>query len=238
MFSHHNELIAAGKAFAAEYEKMERGDVEGIDANAVFVVAKMRMKSWKADKKMMKKEMEDMRAEVTDDEACITILTDAVADHIKTLKAASQTHARVAHSFEKWDEHEKKEWDEHEKNLRTNMKTALVVKKYKEMRRALFKKAIVVHSYTHNEDVAQAEKHFAKFLEMRADYEAYAPRVTEVWGNLDCEDIETLTKVIHKALSPMKLVVDLARPLARGTGVPVIDLGGSEVIQCDVSIDE
>jgi len=176
------------------------------------------MKSWKADKKIMKKEMEDMRAEVTDDEACITILTDAVADHIKMLKAASQTHARVAHSSE--------EWDEHVKNLRTNMKTALVVKKYKEMRRALFKKAIVVHSYTHNEDVAKSEKHFAKFLEMRADYEAYAPRVTEVWGNLDCEDIETLTKVIHKALSPMKLVVDLARPLARGTGVPVIDLGG------------
>ena len=175
---------------------------------------------------MMKKEMEDMRAEVTDDEASITILTDATADHIKMLKETQNKQSRS------------KEWDEHEKNLRAMMKTALVVKKYKEMRRALFKKAIVVHSYTHNEDVAQAEKHFAKFLEMRADYEAYAPRVTEVWGNLDCEDIETLTKVIHKALSPMKLVVDLARPLARGTGVPVIDLGGSEVIQCDVSIDE
>tara|TARA_R110001592_G_scaffold46459_1_gene147905 strand:+ start:18 stop:671 length:654 start_codon:yes stop_codon:yes gene_type:complete len=192
-FAYHNELLAAMTAVKVAEEKGE-DTTEILDE--ICLLAPKRMKAWKNDKKLIREEIDGMRDEIKKDEEMITMAywkATILIAKIETHRKAGDTKS-VAELMEM-------------------RKQEFIIVKMMKYRIALFKKAIVVHSHSHNETIAKARKHLIKFLSMRDDWSVAACKYgvdkfnAEGWGLL------TLTTALGKWLSIASFVAEVARPI-------------------------
>jgi len=194
-FAYHTELLTAMTAAKVAHEKGE--DVNEILDEIALLSAK-RMKAWKNDKKLIREQIDGMRDEIKKDEEEITMAYDKAAIVI----AKIETHRKNGRSRTWWVERELVE-------LRRLNEFSKMMK----YRIALFKKAIVVHSHSHNETIAKANKHLNKFLSMRDDWDVAACKYGVDKFNPKRWGLITLTKTLAKWIPITSLVAEIARPI-------------------------
>jgi len=212
-FAYHNELRAADEgrprgenvtdelraAMTAAEEGVKRGEDVTEILDDINILAPKRMKEWKNDKKFLKKEIDEMRDEIKKDEEEITMAYDKAAIVI----AKIETHRKNGRSRTWWVERELVE-------LRRLNEFSKMMK----YRIALFKKAIVVHSHSHNETIAKANKHLNKFLSMRDDWDVAACKYGVDKFNPKRWGLITLTISLAQWIKTATFVAELARPIS------------------------
>jgi len=188
VFEYHNELMLAVEEARRQY----------VDSDELMMLAKKRMKAWKKDKKLMKNEMDGMREEIKEDENSLDELYKSATNLIADISFFSNDINKVA-------------------ELRVNLTKVARAKQLYTIRKALFKQAIVVHSHSHNETIEKADKHFKKFITMRADFAEAVSKMNEVVPEEMAEEdewgIKPLTETIHSYLNPARYVAKVVRPL-------------------------
>ena len=169
-----------------------------VDSDELMMLAKKRMKAWKKDKKLMKNEMDGMREEIKEDENSLDELYKSATNLIADISFFRNDINKVA-------------------ELRVNLTKVARAKQLYTIRKALFKQAIVVHSHSHNETIEKADKHFKKFITMRADFAEAVSKMNEVVPEEMAEEdewgIKPLTETIHSYLNPARYVAKVVRPL-------------------------
>jgi len=195
-FAYHTELLTAMTAAKVAHEKGE--DVNEILDEIALLSAK-RMKAWKNDKKLIREQIDGMRDEIKKDEEEITMAYDKAAIVI----AKIETHRKNGRSRTWWVERELVE-------LRRLNEFSKMMK----YRIALFKKAIVVHSHSHNETIAKANKHLNKFLSMRDDWDVAACKYGVDKFNPKRWGLITLTISLAQWIKTATFVAELARPIS------------------------
>jgi hypothetical protein len=192
-FAYHTELLTAMTAAKVAHEKGE-DTTEILDE--IALLTPKRMKAWKNDKKLIREEIDGMRDEIKKDEEVITMAywkATILIAKIETHRKAGDTKS-VAELMEM-------------------RKQEFIMVKMMKYRIALFKKAIVVHSHTHNENIAKATKHLNKKVAMGCDWENAASKYGVDKFNAETWGLITLTKTLAKWLSIASFVAEVARPI-------------------------
>ena len=197
-FAYHTELLTAMTAAKVAHEK-GKDTTEILDE--IALLTPKRMKAWKNDKKLIREEIDGMRDEIKKDEEVITTAywrATILIAKIETHRKAGDTKSVAVAELMEMREQE------------------FIMVKMMKYRIALFKKAIVVHSHIHNENIAKATKHLTKHVAMGCDWENAASKYgvdkfdAEWWGLI------TLTKTLGKWLSVASFVAEVVRPIRDG----------------------
>ena len=179
----------------------EKGEDTTEILDEICLLAPKRMKAWKNDKKLIREEIDGMRDEIKKDEDEITMAywkaTILIAKIETHRKAGDTKSVAVAELMEM-------------------RKQEFIMVKMMKYRIALFKKAIVVHSHSHNETIAKARKHLIKFLSMRDDWSVAASKYGVDKFNAERWGLITLTKTLAKWLSIANFVAEVVRPIRDG----------------------